>query len=386
MLRIPRFVMLVYCFVLILALMLPSADPARAQEDPADLAMALHSVLDASRVSLGAPGALLFVAGPGIGAFQSASGVADKASGAPLNPTARVRIASLSKTFVAVVALQLVQEGWLSLDHSVEHWLPGLIPGGEQITVRQLLQHTSRLPDYLNDGMVKRARSDPDRVWSPRELVAEALRRTPRFPAGVPQRWNYSNTNFIVLGLIIERVTGNSLDLELRQRIIEPLGLRDTSLAPPTADPGDLARGYVRGRDYTEVNMSVAWAAGGIISTVSDVGAFMQALFDGALLRPEMLEIMQQWQPAARNLEGADLAYGLGLMRRTLPNAAGLAPDSRLAIGHTGALAGYRIAAWHLPASDITIVAALTSFEAQPNVVAVRTLETLVTQGVLRAP
>jgi D-alanyl-D-alanine carboxypeptidase len=381
-----RFASILNSLVLILALVLPAAAPARAQETPPALVAAFDSVLEAARISLDAPGALLFVAGPGIGAYQTASGVAEQATGTSLGPVGRVRIASLTKLFVAVVALQLVQEGWLSLDQSVEHWLPGLVPGGDQITVRQLLQHTSGLPDYLSDGMVARARRDPGHVWSPQELVAEALRRAPRFPAGAPQRWIYANTNYIVLGLIVERVTGNALDLELRQRIIGPLGLRNTALAPPTADPGDLARGYVRGADYTEINMSVAWAAGGMTSTVFDLGVFLRALLGGALLRPEMLAAMQQWHLTGGTGDAPDLAYGLGLMRRTLPDAAGLAPAARLAIGHTGALGGYRIAAWHLPASDITIVAALTTFEAQPNVVVVRTLETLVTQGVLRAP
>lgn len=384
--HIRRPITILHAIILILALALPAATPAHAQEPAPALSASFDSVLEASRVSLGAPGALLYVAGPGIDAYQSASGVADQASGVPLDADARIRVASLTKLFVAVVALQLVQEGWLSLDQSVEHWLPGLLPGGNRIVVRQLLQHTSGLPDYLSDEMVRRARRNPAHVWSPQELVAEALRRAPRFPAGVSQRWTYSNTNYIVLGMIIERVTANSLDLELRQRITKPLGLRNTALAPPTADPGDLARGYVRSADYTELNMSVAWAAGGMTSTVSDLGVFLRALIGGELLNPEMLEAMQQWHPAGDGLEGADLAYGLGLMRRTLPNAAGLSPAARLAIGHTGALGGYRIAAWYLPASDITIVAALTSFEAQPNVVVVRTLETLVSQGVLRAP
>lgn len=377
---------IVHAIILILALVVPAAPPAHAQEPAPALSAAFDSMLEASRVSLGAPGALLYVAGPGIGVYQNASGVADQASGAPLDANARIRIASLTKLFVAVVALQLVQEGWLALDQSVEHWLPGLLPGGDQITVRQLLQHTSGLPDYLSDEIVRHARRNPAHVWSPQELVAEALRRAPRFRAGVSQRWTYSNTNYVVLGLIIERVTANSLDLELRQRIIEPLGLRNTALAPSTADPGDLARGYVRGADYTELNMSVAWAAGGMTASVFDLGVFLRALFGGELLNPEMLATMEQWHPAGGGLEGADLAYGLGLMRRTLPTAAGLSPASRLAIGHTGALGGYRIAAWYFPASDITIVTALTSFEAQPNVVVVRTLETLVSQGVLRAP
>lgn len=369
-----------------ITLLPPASAPARAQTSPPALAGALNSVLEAARSSLGAPGAALYVAGPGIGAHSLASGVADRATRAPIEPGSPVRIASVTKPFVAVVALQLAQEGWLLLDHPVEHWLPGLVPGGGRITVRHLLRHTSGLPDYLSDGIVGRARRDPARVWAPEELVREALRRPPLFAPGAPGRWSYSNTNFILLGLIVERVTGNPLEAELRQRIVAPLGLRDTALAPPAADAGGLAHGYVGSRDYTALNTSVAWAAGGMTSTVSDVGAFVRALVGGALLRPETLAAMQQWESTGGAWAIPDLAYGLGLMRRTLPAAAGLAPAARLAVGHTGALAGYRLAAWHLPASDITIVVALTSFEADPNVVVVRVLETLVTQGVLRAP
>lgn len=378
--------------VLLLGLLLlgsalpPAAVPARAQNPTPALAAALDSVLEASRASLRSPGAALYVAGPGIGAYSGAAGVADQASGAPLTPAHQVRIASLTKPFVAVVAMQLVQEGWLRLDHSVERWLPGLVPGGERISVGQLLRHTSGLPDYLSGGIVGRARRDPARVWTPQELVAEAVSRPRLFAPGAPGRWAYSNTNYILLGLIVERVTGNALDAELRQRIIRPLGLRDTMLAPPTAEPGAIARGYVRGKDYTVLNMSVVWAAGGMNATVSDVGVFLRALLGGALLSPETLAAMQQWSGTGGAMGAPDLVYGLGLMRRTLPAAAGLSRETRLAIGHTGGLAGYRIVAWHLPARDITIVAALTAYEPDPNVVVVRALETLVTQGVLPAP
>lgn len=372
--------------LLAFALALAGAAPARAQAPAAELGPALASVLEASRASLKAPGAVLYVAGAGVGAHSVASGVADAASGAPMGPGSRVRVASLTKSFVAVVALQLVEEGWLLLDHTVERWLPGLVPGGERITVRMLLSHTSGLPDYLVDGFVGQARRDPGRVWAPEELVREALRRPARFAPGAPGRWSYANTNYILLGMIVERVTGNPLAYELEGRIIAPLGLRDTGLAPPTAEPGDLARGYVKGRDYTALNMSVAWAAGGMYASAADVGVFLGALLGGELLRPETLAAMQGWVGTGGAWGIRDLAYGLGLMRRTLPPAAGLAPAARLAIGHTGALGGYRIAAWHLPASGITVVAAVTAYEADPTVIVVRTLETLVSNGALRAP
>jgi D-alanyl-D-alanine carboxypeptidase len=369
--------------LLLLALLITLTPPAgaRAAPGPAFVA-ALDGALEAARAEAGAQGALLFVDVPGLGAYSGARGVADVATGAPLAPGARVRVASVTKPFVAVVALQLVQEGWLLLDHSVEHWLPGLVPGGEQIRLRHLLGHSSGLPDYLSGGIVGRARREPERVWRPEELVGEALRRPRLFAPGAPGRWAYSNTNYILVGLIIERVTGNPLDQELRQRIIEPLGLRGTALAPPSADPGDLARGYVNGVDYTALNMSVAWAAGGLTSTVDDLGRFTQALLWGGLLGPELMGPLLTfagtggaWSP--------DMAYSLGLMRRTLP-AAGLPEEARLAIGHTGALGGYRTAMWHFPASGVTVVAVFTRYEADPNRLVGRALQTLAAQGVLQ--
>jgi D-alanyl-D-alanine carboxypeptidase len=374
--------------LLTLLVLLPTALPARvasaapAQAVAPELTAALNEALAVAQAELGAPGALLYVSGPGIGSYSGASGSADLASQAPLAANAQVRVASVTKPFVAVVALQLVQEGWLLLDHSVAHWLPGMVPDGEQITVRQLLSHRSGLPDYLANGFVGRARRDPGRVWAPEELVAEALRKPRRFAPGAPDHWAYSNTNYILLGLIVERVTGNPLERELRQRIIEPLGLQSTELAPPSADPGVLARGYVRGQDYTALNMSVAWAAGGLSASVEDMGRFAEALMRGELLRPDTLALLLDCGSTGGAWGIGDLGYGLGVMRRTLPGAASPA-EARLALGHTGALGGYRSALWYLPGSGVTIAVALTSYEAEPQHVVTRVLEILAAHGAL---
>jgi D-alanyl-D-alanine carboxypeptidase len=346
------------------------------------LAADLDRLLEATRAEARAPGALLAVALPNGEIYRGARGVADLATGAPLAPGARVRVASVTKPFVAVVALQLVQEGWLLLDHSVEHWLPGLVPGGEQISVRQLLSHTSGLPDYFTDALIARAHRDPSHYWSPQELVAEALRLPRRFAPGAPGRWAYANTNYILLGLIIEQVTHHPLEQELRQRIIVPLGLRSTALSPPSADPGDLAHGYGGGADRTALNMSLAWAAGGLSTTVEDLTRFTQGLMWGALLQPASLGAMLACAPTGSPWGGADLAYGLGLMRRTLP-APGLPPQARLALGHTGGLEGYRSALWYFPDSGVTIAAVFTREEADPDVLVARALQALAAHGTL---
>jgi D-alanyl-D-alanine carboxypeptidase len=356
--------------LLLLLVALPArptaARPALASALAPELVAALDNMIETVRADAQAPGALLYVAVPGREAYSAARGLAEVATGTPLAPGARVRVASVTKSFVAVVTLQLVQEGWLLLDHSVEHWLPGLVPGGERITVRQLLNHTSGLGDYLTDDIVARARSAPEHRWTPEELVAEGLRLPRLFAPGAPGRWSYSNTNYILLGMIIERVTRHPLELELQQRVIAPLSLRGTALAPASADLGELAHGYVAGHDRTALNMSVAWAAGGISATVEDLAHFTQGLMWGSLLRPTTLNTMLDCTSTGGAWGVPDFTYGLGIMRRTLP-AVGLPPAARLALGHTGSLEGYRTSMWYFPGSGITIVAVFTREDVDPN-------------------
>lgn len=344
-----------------------------------ELAAAFEQALHEGRTAIGAPGATAFVLVPGVEAWSGASGLAEIGEGRPMQADDQLRIASVSKLFVATVALQLVQEGWLRLDQTVEEWLPGLLPDGSRITVQMLLQHRSGLPDYLTNGMVEQARRSPERVWSPQELVQQVAQRRRLFAPG--QGWSYSNTNYILLGMIIERVTSHSLEHELQTRIIEHLQLSRTQLAPASAEVGSLAHGYVRGQDYSALNMSLAWAAGGINSSAADLGRFSQALFWGELLDQEHLGLMQQFVSTG-GWGSPDLAYGLGLMRRTLP-ANNLSPQVRLALGHTGALSGYRSSFWYLPESGITIVVLVNRFEAEPNRIVTKLLEALAAHGLL---
>jgi D-alanyl-D-alanine carboxypeptidase len=338
--------------------------------DPA-LAAALERVLDQSVADMGIPGVVLAVNVPGLGSWAGARGVADRASGVPMVPTDHFRIASISKMFVATVALQLVQEGWLLLDHSVEHWLPGLVPNGDQITVRQLLSHTSGIHDYLSEEFAERALAEPGRAWAPEELVAEALRHSPAFAPGAPGRWSYSNTNYVLLGMIVERVTRYPLHTEIRNRILNPLGLRDTFFEPFEAPPS-VMHSYERQRDFADVNLSFAWAAGSMTSTAEDLARFAQALFGGALLRPEMLDLMQSTYGGHGTLN-----YGLGLMQDQIGAGTGASNQPRpaaLVRGHTGGLIGSRSVLWYLPARGITLAVDINLMNADPNRVAERTL------------
>ncbi|MER5771001.1 serine hydrolase domain-containing protein [Streptomyces sp. NPDC001985] len=289
------------------------------------------------------PGALAAVRGPGERRFRHlTAGVADLATGAPVPRDGRVRIGSNSKTYLAVVVLQLVGEGRVELDGPVETHLPGLVRGegidGRNITVRQLLQHTSGLPNYTDhlepDWFVSR-----DRYLEPRELVDLALSRKASFPPGTD--WQYSNTNFVLAGLLVQKVTGRPLAEEIERRVLAPLGLRDTSF-PAAGDrtiPGPHPRGYHADDpaqtpgDITVMDPSWAWGAGSMIATPGDLNRFLTALMGGRLLKPALLEQMRTTVPADRLWPG--WRYGLGLL--SMPLSCG-----GVVWGHGGDIPGYK--------------------------------------------
>ena len=235
----------------------------------------------------GVPGAIGYARDGGT-VTVAASGLADLATKTPIAVGDRVRIGSLTKTFVATVVLQLEAEHLLSISDTVSRWLPGLVPGGADITIRELLQHFSGLYSYTNDpGFQQALTADPTRVWRPTELVRIAVAHPPVFPPGTT--FAYSNTDYVLLGMIIRAATGHSVGQELRDRIFEPLDLRDTSF--PYADPHlprPFAHGYVLGTagpvDTTVMSPSWLGAAGGMVSTAPDLARFYTALFGGKLL------------------------------------------------------------------------------------------------------
>lgn len=205
---------------------------ATRDDDGQELGALLDRVVQA-----GAPGALIVVK-DGSTIRAAARGFADRNAGRPMRTDDRFRIGSITKTFVAALVLQLVEEDRLRLDDPVERWLPGLVPGGRSITVRHLLSHTAGLPDYVEDPRLRR---EPERRWTPAELVSLALARSAeRAPPG--GTFAYSSTDYVLLGLIAEKAGGAPLGEQLRDRLFEPLGLRRTSF-----EPGALHGDYVHG-------------------------------------------------------------------------------------------------------------------------------------------
>ena len=259
------------------------------------------------------------------------SGIAEYGSRKPVPHNGTFRIASVTKTFVSTVVLQLAGEGRLGLDEPVSRHLPGLVDG--RITVRQLLQHTSGLFDYTEALPLDPAGfpSIRFRTWEPRELVAISTSRPLGFPPGT--RHSYSNTGYVVLGLLIEKVTGRPYQQAVEQRILKPLRLKDTVLPRNSVEvPGPHAHGYyadANGKpvDVTRLNPSWGGAAGEMISTTRDLDTFLRALLDGKLLKPA------QQQELTRTTE-ASPDYGLGISVTKLP-------CGTTVYGHDGSIHGY---------------------------------------------
>ncbi|MEZ0493940.1 serine hydrolase domain-containing protein [Kineococcus sp. TBRC 1896] len=283
------------------------------------------------------------------------AGVQDLATGDPIHADGRVRIASNTKTFTAVVVLQLVGEGEVSLDAPVETYLPGVVrgPGGDgrSITVRQLLQQTSGLPDY-DTVVADVTRGDTALLdirhtyFEPSQLLQAALAAPAEFAPGTA--WQYSNTNYLLAGLLVQRVTGRPIGEQITQRVIDRLGLEDTywPAAGEQGIRGEHPRGYLAAgedapwTDVTETDPSLGWAAGQLVSTPSDLARFQAAVLgaDGAegsdVLAPAQRAELLQTVPAAEFEPEPGWSYGLGLAHRTL--SCGVE-----AWGHGGDIQGY---------------------------------------------
>ena len=255
-----------------------------------------------------------------------------------------VRVGSNTKTFVAVVVMQLVQEGKVGLDEPIETYLPGLIKGegidGSRITVRQLLQHTSGLPDFdetlfgTTDVFQYR-----HHYVTPRDVLDSALSKPAQFEPGA--QWKYTNTNYIVLGMLIERVSQRPVGEQIDERIVKKLGLSHTYFPAPgdRSIKGTHPQGYhlsAEGKleDITEMDPVWGWAAGAMVSTPSELNTFFQAVFDGRLLTQSSIDEMKNGAVDASSYLGPGTVYGLGLIGRSLSCGG-------TAWGHGGDIAGY---------------------------------------------
>ncbi|HKA04418.1 MAG TPA: serine hydrolase domain-containing protein [Acidimicrobiales bacterium] len=313
------------------------------------------------------PGAVVLIDKGGEGRWLQTFGTANVDADVPVRPDDYFRVGSNTKTMTATVILQLVQEGKLKLDDPVSRYYPG-VPNGDTITIAQLLELRSGLPDYMDDPVFLQ---QPHRVWRPKELLALSFAKPVNFAPGA--QFEYSNTNYILLGVIIEKVTGMAASAAFQQRIFEPLGLAHTSLPAPgdntITDPH--AHGYMfqtdaanidhieltpeqqaaalagtwKPVDVTDWSPSTGWTAGSVISTAEDMATYTKALAAGGLLgdKTQQLRVdsIQPIDPSKPDGAG----YGLGLAR--------IPPHL---FGHTGKIAGYDAVTGYDPNIDLLVV------------------------------
>ncbi len=341
-----------------------TSDPVAPAYGPlsASSRTAVQQTLDAA-VAAGIPGVQLVVSADGRD-WTASSGVGDIAARTGFPEGAHARFGSNTKAFVATVLMQLVAEGAVELDAPIERYLPGVVQGngidGNRITVRNLVQHSSGLPEYLE---LPELQDDSDALltkhFATADLVRDAMAMPPHFQPG--ERAEYSNTNFLVAGLLVERITGHPIAEEVTRRITEPLGLRETYF--PAAGDTDIRAPHPRGyesvdgkpTDYTRFDPSWAGPAGEIVSTGTDANRFFTALITGNLLAPAQSAAMRENPRPLTNRPG--FSYGLGLTQTT-------APCGISVWGHGGSIPGFRTFNGVTPAGRaVTLIANLRPAE-----------------------
>lgn len=332
---------------------------------------ALQARLDQLRERYGVPGISVTILFPDGSAWLGMSGMADVAAEEPVTPSTPFAIASVSKTFTAALVIALAQEGALDLDEPVRTYLPTL-KVHPTITVRQLLDHTSGLRDYFfHPAIDRKLLTEPSRHWD----AADSMRYVgkPYFKPGTG--WHYSNTNYLILGLLAERVGEAPLADQIRTRFLAPLGLRHTWYQPTEVPVTDVAHGYrfaSTAKDAPAIDLSdgsrfmpftsvvtAAAGAGAIASTSTDLARWARALYAGGVLSPESVDAMLGGISVTAPFEPR-VPYGLGVQRLDIDGAASL--------GHSGRLLGFRSAVRWLPDDDIAIAVLTNQSRTDPGV------------------
>ena len=330
------------------------------RKDTQALKTALQARLDEWHKAGKFPGATLGVVLPDGESFGLAVGYSDREARTPMKANDRMLAGSVGKTFAAATALQLVKEGKIGLDDKVEKylgaepWFPRL-PNAKDITVRQLMNHTSGLVRYeFKPQFTKDLTANPEKVWKPVELVAYLLDEKPPFEAG--KGWDYSDTNYIVLGMIIEKVTGRKFYDEASRRLLKPLKLKDTIPQDGLKLKG-VVQGYAGpnnpfgGKDAMiqegrfTINPQFEWTGGGFASTAQDLARWAKMMYEGRAYSPELLP--QVLDGVSAPMLGRETKYGLGVIIRKT--------SAGTSYGHSGFFPGYMTDMMYFPDSKIAI-------------------------------
>lgn len=321
------------------------------QAFPADTRAALDNAITQWLAAFKAPGVVAGIWIPGQGSYVVARGVSDLTTGTPMQTNEHFRIGSITKTFTVTALLQLAGEGKLGLDDPVSKYV-SYIPNGQNITLRMLANMTSGLFSYTeDDAFVTAIFTDPARVWTPRQLIDVGIAHSPDFPPGTG--FHYSNTNTVLLGVIIEQVTGKPIQDVFAEKIFAPLGLHDTSWPTSSALPAPYAHGITEQTldgtqaDATNRNPSWAYTAGQLISNLDDLKIWIESYATGSLITPAMQQQRLTWVTFPPNTNQKKYGLGIGYYNGWL--------------GHTGELPGYNSGAFYLPQQRATIVILVNS-------------------------
>lgn len=352
----------------------PTTRPGPVPFDARDIALRtrLSTALEEIRGRLGIPGLSVTIILADGGTWTGASGDADVDGRVPVTPDTAFALASISKTYTAALVLDLVADGRVDLDEPVRTYLPEAAID-RRITVRQLLDHTSGLYDYFLSPRIDRALlAQRDASWSIRRTLKYVGR--PYFPPG--KGWHYSNTNYLYLGLLAERLTGQSLAVALRDRLLDPLGLERTWFQAVERPRAELAHGYrfaaprlssppIDLSDGTAVApftsvITAAAGAGAIAATSADVARWARLLYTGQVLGPATTALMLDGVAATAAYKPR-IPYGLGVQAFPI--------GGRPAVGHSGRLLGFRTAVRHLPGPGVTIAVLTNQSRADPAIV-----------------
>jgi D-alanyl-D-alanine carboxypeptidase len=343
----------------LLVLALPTAPVASTQGAPAQVpgasgegpafppatADALTGIVQQGMESSHSPGMVVGVWVPDEGTYVRTFGTSDTTTGAPMTLRDHFRIASITKTFVAMAILRLEDQGQVSLAAPLSRFVAG-VPNGDRITIAQLLDMTAGVYDFTSDdAFVKAFTDDPELPFSTSDFLAILHRHDPLFPPGT--KAEYDDSNYFLLGLVLEAVTHRPLPQVIREQVLDPLGLSETSYPTTPAMPSPFPRGYLTQadgslRDVTASNLAVAGGAGAMISTLHDQKIWAKAMATGALLEPATQELRLRTRVLASG--PVTVKYGMGI------------GDINGFLGHSGAIFGYSTATFYLPSRDATLV------------------------------